>query len=445
MFENNKIFILGMARSGYEAAKVLIKRNNKVILNDIKKEQDENHIKELENLGVKLYLGTAEIDLIDESIDYVIKNPGIKDSNEIIVKAKELGIPVINEVEMAYNLLPKDITLIGITGSNGKTTTTELVYKLLKNAEKPVILAGNGGYPLSGELDKIKSGDILLMEVSIQQLCNFDKFKTNISVLTNIYNAHLDFVGNIENYINIKKRIFNHHTKNDIAILNCDNELVLNNTNDIMSQKKYFSKTNTNVNCYVKDNCIYYDNKKIISTNDLLLKGEHNYENVMAAILVVKSLDVGDEVIVKTLKEFSGVEHRIEFVRELNGVKVYNDSKATNVKATEIALSSFNEPTILLLGGLDRGHSFDDLIPFMKNVKLVVSYGETKNRIKDFCDKLNIKCIVTDNLENATNIAVDNSIKGDVILLSPACASWDQFSDFEKRGEMFKQYINSKE
>ena len=187
-----------------------------------------------------------------------------------------------------------------------------------------------------------------------------------------------------------------------------------------------------------------YDGKKIISTNELLLKGEHNYENVMAAICVVKALDVSDEVIVSTLKEFSGVEHRIEFVRELNGVKVYNDSKATNVKATEIALSSFNEPTILLLGGLDRGHSFDDLIPFMKNVKLVVSYGETKNRIKDFCDKLNIKCIVTDNLELATNIAVDNSTKGDVILLSPACASWDQFSDFEKRGEMFKQYINSK-
>ena len=165
MFKNNKIFILGMARSGYEAAKILIKRDNEVILNDIKKEQDENHIKELEDLGVKLYLGTSEIDLIDKSIDYVIKNPGIKDSNELIVKAKELGIPVINEVEMTYRLLPKDITLIGITGSNGKTTTTTLTYEILKNAGLPVILAGNIGYPLSSVLNEIKSKDILLMEI----------------------------------------------------------------------------------------------------------------------------------------------------------------------------------------------------------------------------------------------------------------------------------------
>ena len=444
MFKNNKIFILGMARSGYEAAKILIKRDNEVILNDIKKEQDEEHIKELETLGVKLYLGTSEINLIDKSIDYVIKNPGIKDSNELIVKAKELGIPVINEVEMTYRLLPEDVTLIGITGSNGKTTTTTLTYEILKNAGLPVILAGNIGYPLSSVLNEIKSKDILLMEISIQQLCNFDKFKTNISVLTNIYDAHLDFVGNIENYINIKKRIFNHHTKDDIAILNYDNERVLNNTNDIMSSKEYFSKTNTNVKCYVKDNNIYYDNKKIISTNDLLLKGEHNFENVMAAIMVCKRLNVSDEIIIDTLKNFSGVEHRIEFVRDLNGVKVYNDSKATNVKATQIALSSFNNPTILLLGGLDRGHSFDDLIPYLKNVKLVVSFGETKNRIKEFCDKLNLECIVCDDLENATNVAVDNSTKGDVILLSPACASWDQFNDFEERGRVFKEYINNK-
>ena len=444
MFKNNKIFILGMARSGYEAAKVLAKRGNVVILNDIKEEQDENHIKELKDLGVVLYLGTSEINLIDNSIDYVIKNPGIKDSNEIIVKAKELGIPVINEVEMTYRLLPSDVTLIGITGSNGKTTTTTLTYEILKNAGLPVIMAGNMGYPLSSVLSTIKSNDILLMEISIQQLCNFDRFKTNISVLTNIYDAHLDFVGNKENYINIKKRIFNHHTKDDLAILNFDNEEVVNNTNDIMSSRQYFSKNNTDVKCYVKDNAIYYDNEKIIDTSDLLLKGEHNYENVMASIMVCKRLNVSNEVIKKTLEEFKGVEHRIEFVRNLNGVDIYNDSKATNVKATEIALSSFNRPTILLLGGLDRGHSFDDLIPFMKNVKLVVSYGETKNRINEFCEKNGFKCIVAKDLKDATDISIEKSNNGDVILLSPACASWDEYKDFEERGRIFKEYINNK-
>lgn len=444
MFENCKIIILGMARSGYEAAKVLSSRNNEVILNDKNNEQDENNVKELESLGVKVILGSHPIDLIDKSIDYVIKNPGIKDSHEMIVRAKELGIPVINEVEMSYRLLPKDVTIIGITGSNGKTTTTSLVYEILKSAKMPVLLAGNIGYPLSSILNDIKSGDILLMEISIQQLCNFDKFKTNISVLTNIFDAHLDFVGSKENYINIKRRIFNHHTNSDYAILNYNNKTVVNNTSDIASHKEYFSIDNKNALCHVEENNIVFDNKVLISINDILLKGNHNYENVMAAIMVAKRLNVSDEVIVDVLKKFKSVEHRIEYVREINGVKVYNDSKATNVKATEIALSSFNEPTILLLGGLDRGHSFDDLTPHMKNVKLIVSYGQTKDRIKEYAHSIGINCIVTDDLKSATDIAVKNSISGDVILLSPACASWDQFKDFEERGRLFKEYINNK-
>lgn len=444
MFENCKIIILGMARSGYEAAKILASRNNEVILNDKNNDQDENHVKELENLGVKVILGSHPVDLIDESIDYVIKNPGIKDSHEMITRAKELGIPVINEVEMSYRLLPKGVTIIGITGSNGKTTTTSLVYEILKSAKLPVLLAGNIGFPLSSILNEIKSGDILLMEISIQQLCNFDEFKTNISVLTNIFDAHLDFVGNKANYINIKKRIFNHHTESDYAILNYNNDDVVSNTSDIASHKEYFSIDDKNALCHVEDGNIVYDNKTLISTNDILLRGNHNYENIMAAIMVAKRLNVSDDVIVYVLKKFKSVEHRIEYVREINGVKVYNDSKATNVKATEIALSSFNEPTILLLGGLDRGHSFDDLSPHMKNVKLIVSYGQTKDRIKEYANSIGIDCIITDDLKNATDIAVSNSISGDIILLSPACASWDQFNDFEERGRLFKEYINNK-
>ena len=443
MFKNNKIFIFGMARSGYEAAKLLATRNNEIILNDKNPDQDKEHIEELKKLGVKLIFGEYDFSMLD-NIDYIIKNPGIKDSHELISYAKEKGIPVMNEIEMAYRLLPRDITLIGVTGSNGKTTTTSLIYEILKNAKLPVTLAGNIGYPLSSYVKDIKSKDILLMEISIQQLCNFDKFKTNISVLTNIFDAHLDFVGSKENYINIKKRIFNHHTNDDLAVLNYDNDEVLNNTNDILSHKEYFSKNNKNVKCYIFDNYIYYDGKKLICIDDILLKGNHNYENVMAAIIVAKRLNVSNKIIVDTLKNFKSVEHRIEFVRTLNDVKIYNDSKATNVTATQIALSSFREPTILLLGGLDRGHSFDGLIEYMKNVKLVVCYGETKNRIKEFCDKLNIECIVRNTLVDATEEALNNSVSGDVILLSPACASWDQFKDFEERGRVFKEYINNK-
>ena len=442
MFKNNNLFILGMARSGYESAKFFAKRGNKIIINDKNEDEDKKHVKELEELGVKVILVSHPVDLITKDIDYVIKNPGIKDSHEMIVKAKELGIPVINEVEAAYMLLPKDITIIGVTGSNGKTTTTTLIYEILKHAKKSVVLAGNIGFPLSSLADNIKSNNILLMEISIQQLCNLDKFKTNISVLTNIYEAHLDFVGNKENYINVKKRIFNHHTKKDIAILNYDNIDVLNNTNDIMSSKLYFSKSN-NVDCYINNNAIYYKGSKIINLSDICLKGEHNLENIMAAILTVKEFNVSDDDIVAVLKKFKGVEHRIEYVKEIDGIKIYNDSKSTNVKATQIALSSFVEPTILLLGGLDRGHSFEELTEYMGNVKLVISYGQTKNRIKEYCDKINKECIVVDTLKDAVLVASNNATKGDVILLSPACASWDQFKDFEERGKIFKEYISN--
>ena len=369
MFTNKKIFILGMARSGYEAAKLLSGMNNIIVLND-SKPQDISHVEELRKKGVDVIIG--DYPLIDESFDYVIKNPGIKDNHPLIVMAKSLSIPVINEIEMAYNLLPKNITIIGVTGSNGKTTTTSILYDIIKNSGKSVILAGNIGYPLSSFIGKIKENDILLMEISLQQLCNFDKFKTNISVLTNIYDAHLDFVGSKERYIEIKKKIFSHHTKNDYAVLNYNCNDILNNINDINSTKLFFG-SNENCICSLLNDSIIYNGKKYINTSDLKLKGNHNYENIMASIIVSKILGIDDDSIIKTLKEFKSVEHRIEYVGTYDGVDVYNDSKSTNIKATQIALSSFNKPIILLLGGLDRGHSFDELASYMKNVKLVIS------------------------------------------------------------------------
>lgn len=443
MFENKKILILGMARSGYEAAKLLIKRNNTVFINDLKKEQDINHIKELEELGVKVILGEHPGDLLTSEFDYLIKNPGIRNDHKYVKLANDLNIPVINEVEMAYTLMPKDISLIGITGSNGKTTTTSIIYEIIKSSGKTVHLTGNIGFPLSSFVEKIKEKDIVIMEISVQQLFNVKKFKTDISVLTNLYPVHLDFVGNYDNYINIKKRVFNYHTKKDYAVLNFDNNDVMKIKNDIMSDKVYFSSVKENVNgCYIKDNRIYYFDQKIINISELKLKGKHNYENIMCAILVAKKLDVDTDTIRKVLKEFKGVEHRNEYVGKNNGRIFYNDSKSTNVVSTQTALTAFDENVILLLGGLDRGHSFDELTEYMNNVKLVISYGETKTRIKSFCDKLGIKCIVADELINATNEAYNNSEENDIILLSPACASWDQFKDFEERGNKFKEYIN---
>ena len=195
--------------------------------------------------------------------------------------------------------------------------------------------------------------------------------------------------------------------------------------------------------CYLKDNKIYYFDEEIIDIDDIKLKGMHNVQNSMCAIMIAKYYNVPNEIIVKTLKEFGGVEHRIEYTRTLNGIEFYNDSKATNVTSTQIALKTFNKPTILLLGGLDRGHSFEGLTEFMKNVKLVCSYGQTKDRIKEYCDKINIKCIVNDTLIESINEAYKNAVSGDVVLLSPACASWDQYPAFEVRGEEFKNTVNN--
>ena len=443
MFEHQKILILGFARSGYEAAKFLANRNNDIIINDMKAEQDKDRVEELKKLGVKVILGEHPDDLLDDSFNYLIKNPGVPIDHKYVLKAHELGIEVINEVEMAYRLLPKDVKLVAITGTNGKTTTTTLIYEMLKKANMPCHLTGNIGFPLCGFLDKLKSGDIIVMETSCQQLENLTEFNPDIAVMTNLSEAHIDFLKSYDNYKRVKAKIFQNHTEKNIAILNIENNDVLEVTKNIKSTVKYFSSKKEINGCYLKNNAIYYYDEKVVNLSDIQLVGTHNYENIMASIMVVKELGVDNEVIVSLLKEFTGVEHRIEFVKNLNGRSFYNDSKATNIKATQIALSSFNKPTILLLGGMERGQNFNDLKEYLKNVKAIVAYGECKNRIKDFADSVDVKCYVVDTLEVAVKEAYSLSSEGDVILLSPASASWDQYKCFEDRGVEFKKIVNS--
>ena len=439
MFENKKIFILGMARSGYEAAKLLSDYNNEIIVTD-GKEQKEELVSELESLGVKVIITSDQLSLLDDSFDYVIKNPGIKYDNPVVVKAKELGIKVINEIEMAYSFLDKSVNIIGVTGSNGKTTTTTLISEFMKNSFDNVYLGGNIGIPLSNFVRDIKPNSYLVLEISDHQLCDMYDFKTNVSVLTNITPTHLDFHKSYEVYQMTKKKIFNNHTSDDLAVINKDDEVSMKITDDIKSTKVYYGHDKTNL-AYYDEEGIYYDGKLVIKLDDIILKGKHNYQNIMGAIIAVKKYGVTDEVIQKVLKEFKGVEHRLEYVDTINGVTYYNDSKATNCVSTITALNSFNQPTILLLGGYDRGHSFHDLDDSMKNVKCVVCFGETKNRIEEFCNDLNIKCYKNDTLKEAMNVVKDICAPGDVVLLSPACASWDQYDRFEDRGDEFKKLV----
>ena len=442
MFENKKIFILGMARSGYEAAKLLSDYNNEIIVTD-GKEQKEELVSELESLGVKVIITGDQLSLLDDSFDYVIKNPGIKYDNPVVVKAKELGIKVINEIEMAYSFLDKSVNIIGVTGSNGKTTTTTLISEFMKNSFDNVYLGGNIGIPLSNFVRDIKPNSYLVLEISDHQLCDMYDFKTNVSVLTNITPTHLDFHKSYEVYQMTKKKIFNNHTSDDLAVINKDDEVSMKITDDIKSTKVYYGHDKTNL-AYYDEEGIYYDGKLVIKLDDIILKGKHNYQNIMGAIIAVKKYGVTDEVIQKVLKEFKGVEHRLEYVDTINGVTYYNDSKATNCVSTITALNSFDKPTILLLGGYDRGHSFHDLDDSMKNVKCVVCFGETKNRIEEFCNDLNIKCYKNDTLKEAMNVVKDICTLGDVVLLSPACASWDQYDRFEDRGDEFKKLVRER-
>ena len=444
MFKNNKIFILGLARSGYQAAKYLIGRGNTVILNDGKEEDkmDPEQVKELRDLGVELIFGSHPDDILDSSFDYLIKNPGVPIDHKYVLKARELGIEVINEAEMSFRLLPEGVKVIAITGTNGKTTTTTLTYEIMKKAYgEKVFLAGNIGYPVSSILKDVKSGDIIVTEVSCQQLENMEKFRPDVALMTNLSPAHIDFLKSYENYKRVKAKLFKNQTINDVAILNIDNEDVINATKDIKSTVKYFSSKSKNNEYNVKDDGINYYGEKIISRDDIFIAGMHNVENCMAAISIVKEFGVSNDIIVDVISNFRGVEHRLEYVDTVEGRRFYNDTEATNIKCTQIALSSFDKPTIIILGGLERGQDFNELTPFIKNVKAIIGIGQCRERVLDYGKSVGIDTYIYEHLSDGFDKCYEISSEGDIILLSPASASWDQYKECEVRGAEFKKKV----
>jgi UDP-N-acetylmuramoylalanine--D-glutamate ligase len=435
MYQNQKIFIFGMAKSGYECAKLLA-NNNEVVITD-QKEQSNEHINELKELKVRVEITQDPIELLDDSFDVVIKNPGILMSHPLIEKAKKLNIPVVNEMEVAYHYLPEDVTIIGVTGSNGKTTTTTLIYEMLKAMNLPVHLGGNIGYPLSSIVSQVTKKDIVLLEISDHQLLNFKDFKTNISVLTNLCPTHLDFHGSYEAYKKTKQNIFLHHTNSDLAILNASNEESLKEMKDIDSRVEYFAGQDA----YIKDNAIYVQNEEIIKLEDIKLKGNHNYENIMACLLVIKEFGLDKEIVKKILNQFKGVEHRLEFVKKENEISYYNDSKSTNPVSTITALKSFTSPVLLILGGFERSQDFYDLKDHLKFVKHIYAIGETRERIEGFAHEMDIPCTKKEFLKDIIPDIKKDAQPGDIVLLSPASASWDQYDRFESRGDEFKNLV----
>ena len=441
MYENKKILILGAAKSGIAVAKLLANKNNDIILTDLN-ELNKDIEKELNDLGVKIVVTKNQIDLINSSLDLVIKNPAIMSTSPLIKRCEELNLRVENEIEVAYHFLPDNIKIIGVTGSNGKTTTTTIIYNMLKCLGKSVVMGGNIGTPLTDLLPNIKGGDILLLEISDHQLCDIHDFKTDISILTNICPTHLDYHGTYEHYKMTKKRIFNKHTFSDLAIINYENSDAIDVSRDILSKKVYFSsKGNTSCKAYLLDDGIYLNNELVLQKDDIKLQGVHNYENIMAALLVVENFGLDIDKIKSFLKTFGGVEHRLEFVRNYNGVDFYNDSKSTNPTATITALKTFDKPIHLILGGLNRNQDFHELDEFMKNVKYIYAIGEVTNIVYDYASSINIPCFKGKTLENAMEFLKENISDGEVVLLSPASSSQDQYPHFEDRGNEFKNIV----
>ncbi|MBK4754576.1 UDP-N-acetylmuramoyl-L-alanyl-D-glutamate synthetase [Enterococcus faecium] len=416
-----------------------------VTVNDGKPFDENPEAQELLSLGIKVITGSHPIELLDEEFSLMVKNPGIPYSHPLVAKAQEMGIPVITEVELAYEVA--ECPIIGITGTNGKTTTTTMTGLLLNaGADQGIArLAGNIGYPASGVAQEAKSEDKIVMELSSFQLMGITDFRPHIAVITNIYEAHIDYHGTRKEYVKAKWNLQKNMTEKDYLILNWNQSELQELAQRTKARVLPFStKEVLEDGVYADDYSIYYKKEKIMEISELGVPGKHNVENALAAISVAKLYGISNEAIRETLHFFHGVPHRTQYVGEIQGRKFYNDSKATNILATKMALSGFETSKVVLLaGGLDRGNTFDELIPSLKGIKAMVVFGQTKEKLMNAGKKAGIETIVTaDSVEQAVPLALENSTDGDVVLLSPANASWDQYPNFETRGNRFMEAVN---
>ncbi|HBK5371409.1 TPA: UDP-N-acetylmuramoyl-L-alanine--D-glutamate ligase [Enterococcus faecium] len=444
-YENKKVLVLGLAKSGVSAAKLLHELGALVTVNDGKPFDENPEAQELLSLGIKVITGSHPIELLDEEFSLMVKNPGIPYSHPLVAKAQEMGIPVITEVELAYEVA--ECPIIGITGTNGKTATTTMTGLLLNaGADQGIArLAGNIGYPASGVAQEAKSEDKIVMELSSFQLMGITDFRPHIAVITNIYEAHIDYHGTRKEYVKAKWNLQKNMTEKDYLILNWNQSELQELAQRTKARVLPFStKEVLEDGVYADDYSIYYKKEKIMEISELGVPGKHNVENALAAISVAKLYGISNEAIRETLHFFHGVPHRTQYVGEIQGRKFYNDSKATNILATKMALSGFETSKVVLLaGGLDRGNTFDELIPSLKGIKAMVVFGQTKEKLMDAGKKAGIETIVTaDSVEQAVPLALENSTDGDVVLLSPANASWDQYPNFETRGNRFMEAVN---
>lgn len=442
-FKAKKVLVLGLAKSGYAAAKLLHSLGAIVTVNDASPEQGNEEAKVLRAEGVNVICGRHPKDILEKGFDLVVKNPGIPYTNIVVVEAERKEIPVWTEIELAYKV--SEAPIIGITGSNGKTTTTTLLFHMLRIGAKNPLIAGNIGTVACGVAEEAKADNIIVLEASSFQLMGVESFRPQISILTNIYDAHLDYHGSPEAYAKAKANITINQNEDDFFIYNDDQQEVREIAKLTKAIKIPFSLTGKKDNGISADaTTIYWHGEPFINRSFIKLPGQHNLENILSATAAALVSGCDKVAIEDVLSSFTGVRHRMQFVKEVQGRTYYNDSKATNTLATKSALAAFEASTILLLGGLDRGHSFEELRPFMNNVKAVVALGETKARVQEFAASCGVgKVFETPTMKEGVQLAHSLSSEGDIVLLSPASASWDEYASFEERGDVFIEAVMS--
>ena len=426
-FRNQKVLVLGLAKSGESAARLLDKLGAIVTVNDGKPFEDNPAAQSLLEEGIKVITGGHPLELLDEEFALMVKNPGIPYSNPMIEKALAKGIPVLTEVELAY--LISEAPIVGITGSNGKTTTTTMIGEVLTAAGQHGLLSGNIGYPASQVAQIATDKDTLVMELSSFQLMGVQEFHPEIAVITNLMPTHIDYHGSFEEYVAAKWNIQNKMTAADLA-----KELATKTQATVVP----FSTQEKVDGAYLEDGQLYFRGELVMEASEIGVPGSHNVENALATIAVAKLRGVDNQTIKETLSAFGGVKHRLQFVDEIKGVKFYNDSKSTNILATQKALSGFdNSKVILIAGGLDRGNEFDELVPDITGLKKMIILGQSAERVKRAAEKAGVTYVDATDIADATRKAYELATQGDVVLLSPANASWDMYANFEVRGDLF--------
>ena len=443
------ILVVGLARSGVSATKWLDRLGAKVIACDRKKEEEISEaVEELRReTGCSFCFGRNPDDLVGQA-DGIVLSPGIPVDSPFVKKASELGIKVISEVELAYRYCKAPI--VAITGTNGKTTTTTLVGEILKASGRNTYVVGNIGVPFTDVAGKATADDVVVAEISSFQLETIDRFQPTVSVMLNITEDHMNRHKTMENYIAVKSRIFKNQDSKGYVVLNGDDKILSRLQPDTKAQVLYFSRKRIlSRGAWVENNRIVMDlgkgPEKICHTDDIFIPGAHNLENALAGVLAAGIMGAEPAVIAGVLKEFPGVEHRIEKVATIKGITFFNDSKGTNPDSSIKAIEAMTGPTVLIAGGMDKKSSFSGFVDaFGEKIKALVLLGETTEIIAKTAEEKGFQNIYRVNsIQEAVERSLTLSAPGYNVLLSPACASWDMFRDYEERGRIFKEAVRT--